>query len=126
MARNQAASQIYPLIRDGSGPILSQQASFALFSRGEIYLQLMHFTAMSRAGLWDQQLLIREIEKKTFSWVITESAIEESVLSDDDRERFSPEVLEALRQNYSRNREIYPYFLYCPRSDSQYTVSGVR
>jgi hypothetical protein len=115
MARNRAARQVYPLIRDGSGPILSQQASFALFGRGEVYLQLMHFTALSRTGLWDQRLLNREIDKKTFSWVITEFPIEEYKLSDDDRERFTPEVLDALRRNYARRHEIYPYYLYCPR-----------
>ncbi|MGA2263213.1 MAG: glycosyltransferase family 39 protein [Acidobacteriota bacterium] len=120
MARNRAAEQIYPLLRTGSGPILSQQASFALFARGEVYVQLMHFTALSRAGLWNQQLLLSEIDKHTFSWVITEFPIEESVLSDDDHERFTPEVVEALRRNYRRQEEVYPYYLYSPRPPGTY------
>jgi hypothetical protein len=115
MARNLAAKQIYPLLRAGSGPIMSQQASFALFSRGEVYVQLMHFTALSRAGLWNQELLLREIDKNTFSWVITEFPIEESIQSDDDQERFTPEVLQALRRNYQRRQKISPYYLYGPR-----------
>lgn len=115
MARNRAAKQIYPLLKTGSGPILSQQASFALFSRGEVYVQLMHFTALSRAGLWNQEMLLREIDKETFSWVITEFPIEESIRSDDDQERFTPEVLDALRRNYRRRQKIGPYYLYGPR-----------
>ncbi len=115
MARNRAAEKIYPVIQEGSGPILSQQASFALFGRGEVFLQLMHFSAMSRVGLWDQKLLLTEIDKRTFSWVITEFPIEEGILNDDDIERFTPEVLQALGRNYQRRVEVYPYYLYGPR-----------
>jgi len=115
VAASRAAQKIYPLISTGAGPILSQQGSFPLFARGEIHIQLFHFTALHRAGLWDQRLLLGEIERRAFSWIITEFALEESVLSDDDRERFTPEMVEALRQNYSRRAAIYPYYLYRPR-----------
>jgi hypothetical protein len=115
MASNRAETRIYPLLETSSAPILSQQGSFALFSRGEIYVQLFHFCGLSRAGLWNQKLLLREIEKHTFSWVITEFPIEEPVASDTDRERFTPEMLQSLRANYERREAIYPYYLYGPR-----------
>jgi len=116
VASNRAAERIYPLLTEGSGPILSQQGSFPLFSRGEIYIQLFHFTAMSRVGLWDQRLLLKEIEDHTFSWVITEFPIEDSITNSDDQERFTPEMVEALRRNYRRRETIYPYYLYRPLS----------
>jgi hypothetical protein len=112
---NKAATQIYPLLRTQSGPILSQQGSFALFGRGEIFIQLFHFTALSRAGMWDQNLLLREINAKTFSNVITEFPISRSILSADDAERFTPEALEALRKNYRLDRTLIPYYLYVPQ-----------
>jgi hypothetical protein len=115
MAANRAAKEIYPMLKTEPGPILSQQGSFPLFSRGEIYVQLFHFSALSRAGLWDQRLLLREVDKHSFTWVITEFPVEASVLSRDDRERFTPELLEALRRNYQRRVAIYPYYLYRPR-----------
>lgn len=114
-AANRAARRVYPLIEGGTGPILSQQGSFALFGRGEISVQLFHFTALSRAGLWDQGLLLREIHKRTFSWVITEFPLEGSRLTDDDRERFTPEMLDALRANYRPRVAFFPYYLYSPR-----------
>lgn len=117
-ACNRAAAKIYPLIEKGSGPILSQQGSFALFGRGEIYIQLFHFTALSRAGVWDQEILLEKIERSTFSWVITEFPVEDSVLSADDRERFTPEMVRALQRNYRRRETIYPYFLYRPRAET--------
>jgi hypothetical protein len=116
MASIRAAKKIYPLIDGGSGPILSQQGSFALFSRGEIYVQLFHFAGLSRAGLWDQRPLLKDIDDRTFSWVITEFPIEEAAGRDSDHERFTPEILAALRKNYQRREAIYPYYLYGPRA----------
>jgi uncharacterized membrane protein YhaH (DUF805 family) len=119
MACNRAAAKIYPLLRQGSGPILSQQGSFALFARGEIHIQLFHFTALFRAGVWDQKVLLNEIGEHTFSWVITEFPIEDPVWTADDRERFTPEMAEALRRNYRRDRAFYPYYLYRPRAQRE-------
>ena len=43
---------------------------------GENDLELMHFTALRRAGVWNQELLLREIDRHTFSWVVTEFPVE--------------------------------------------------
>jgi hypothetical protein len=110
-----AAAKIYPLLKAHSGPILSQQGSFALFGSGEIFIQLFHFTALSRAGLWDQSLLLKEIEKQTFPFVITEFAIERPATSENAKERFTPEMLEALRAHYQPLMTVDPYHLYFPR-----------
>jgi hypothetical protein len=112
MAANRAAQQIYPLLREGSRPILSQQESFSLFSRGEIYVQLFHFIGLARAGLWDQKPLLDQINNHAFSWVITQFPLEEARQGADDRERFTPEILDALRRNYRRQEAIYPYYCY--------------
>jgi hypothetical protein len=112
---NRAAKKIYPLLSAKPGPVLSQQGSFALFSRGEIYIQLFHFTALSRAGLWDQNLLLKEIQNHTFSFVITEFPIEQQTLPENARERFTPEMLQALRQNYQAHEIAHPYYVYAPR-----------
>jgi hypothetical protein len=115
----RAAQKIYPMLQQGSGPILSQQGSFALFSRGEIYTQLFHFTGLARVGLWDQRPLLKEIENHKFSWVITEFPLEGAAresLDEDAAERFTPEMVVALQQNYRRRETIYPYYLYSPRA----------
>lgn len=111
----RAADKIYPLLNSTSGPILSQQGSFSLFSRGEIYIQLFHFTALSRAGFWDQDLLLERINQRTFPLVITEFPLELPISSDNERERFTPEMLEALRQNYRSLEAHYPYHVCIPR-----------
>jgi hypothetical protein len=111
ISANRAAAQIYPWIQNQSGPILSQQNSFSLFSRGGIYIQLFHFTALSRAGLWDQSHFLNEIDNRTFCCVITEFPIEEPKFSN-AKERFTPEMLEAIQKNYRIEKAIYPYCLY--------------
>jgi hypothetical protein len=112
---NRAAAKIYPVLKTQPGPILSQQGSFALFGRGEIFIQLFHFTALSRAGLWDQNRLVREIEQRTFSFVVTEFPIEQPALSENAWERFTPEMIRALGENYQRMKVFHPYYLYAPR-----------
>ena len=110
----RAYPEIYRIIEDSSGPILSQQGSFPLFTRGEIYIQLFHFTGLFRAGAWDQKHLLDEIEIQTFSYVITEFPVTASNGGGDMWERFTPEMLEALRSKYKLIKEIYPYYIYIP------------
>jgi hypothetical protein len=115
ISANRAADKIYPLLDSASGPILSQQGSFPLFSRGEIFIQLFHFTGLWRAGYWNQDLLLKEIGLKRFSFVITEFPIERTVSSENERERFTPKMLEALQRNYRSLETHYPYHVYIPR-----------
>jgi hypothetical protein len=112
---NRAAAKVYPMLKTQQGPVLSQQGSFALFGRGEIFIQLFHFTALSRAGLWDQNRLLREINQRAFSFVVTEFPIEQPVLSENARERFTPEMIQAMRKHYQRVQVFRPYYLYAPR-----------
>jgi hypothetical protein len=116
ISANRASSTIYSLIRERSGPVLAQQGSFSLFSRGEIYIQLFHFSALSRAGMWDQSPLLNKIEKREFCCVITEFPIEKPDLSDSDSERFTPEIISALRRDYTLLESVYPYYFYVPSS----------
>jgi hypothetical protein len=111
----RAAKKIFPILKEEPGPIVSQQGSFALFARGEIYVQLFHFTGLSRVGLWDQQHLLNRIEKRIFPFIVTEFAIDTDDLSADDLERFTPKMVDALRANYQLQKTIAPYYLYRPR-----------
>jgi hypothetical protein len=111
-ASTASAERIYSLLETVPGPVLSQQSSFSLFSRGEIPIQLFHFSALSRQGLWDQSKLLREVEDENFSWVVTEFPLEGGEVSASDRERFTPELIEALSRHYRRSSAIGPYFIY--------------
>jgi len=86
-----------------------------LFTRGEIYVQLFPFTSLSRTGRWDPTPLIRAVEERKPAWVVTESPLEQPVESDDDWERFTPELRDALARSYVRRARIGVYYVYRPR-----------
>lgn len=109
------APSVRALLQSAPGPVLSQQGSFSLFTRGEIYVQLFHFASLARMGRWDQQPLIHEVEEGKLAWVVTESPLEDPLDSDDDWERFTPELREALARSYARRARIGPYYVYRPR-----------
>ena len=115
LSANRAAKKIYAILGTQGEPILSQQGSFALFSRGEIFIQLFHFASLSRAGTWNQNLFLKEIDAQTFPFVITEFPLEKPVVSDNAHERFTPEMLKKLRERYRPLEVYYPYHLYIPR-----------
>ena len=59
---------------------------------------------------------MKDINNRSFPWVITEFPIEGAAGTSVDHERFTPEILAALRKNYQRREAIYPYYLYGPRA----------
>ena len=95
-----------------------EQSHNSLFSRGEIYIQLFHFSGLVRAGMWDQAPLLNAIDKQEFCCVITEFSIQKKSLSESDIERFTPEIIAALRKKYNLLEAVYPYYFYVPAGDS--------
>ncbi len=110
-----AAPSVRALLQTEQGPVISQQGSFSLFTRGEIYVQLFHSASLARMGRWDEQPLIRAVEERKPAWVVTESPLEQPVESDDDWERFTPELRDALARSYVRRARIGVYYVYRPR-----------
>jgi hypothetical protein len=120
----QAAPAVRAILESAPGPVISQQGSFSLFTRGTIHIQLFHFAALARMGRWDERPLLREVEERRVAWVVTEFAIEEPLVDDDARERFTPELCEALGRNYVRHAHLGPYFIYAPRERPAAPRSG--
>src|SRR5262249_36574354 len=67
-----AVAPIHELLRSVPGPIVSQQGSFSLFTRGEIHIQLFHFASLARLGMWDQTPFIDEIDRGRLAWIVTQ------------------------------------------------------
>ncbi|MCW5981638.1 MAG: hypothetical protein KIT09_26375 [Bryobacteraceae bacterium] len=114
----RAAAAILPLVSGSRGPIISQQGGFALFGSGEIYIQLGHFVNLSRAGLWDRNKIVLDIDNRQAEWVITQFDVNSGALTDDDRERFTPDIIEAIRRDYRLEKVVAPYYLYRPRGEA--------
>jgi hypothetical protein len=115
-ASNAAAPEVRALLASRPGPIVSQQGSFSLFTRGEIHVQLFHFMGLHRMGSWNQEPLLREVEEHRIAWVVTESPLEGPLEGYPDKERFSPELWADLGRHYLRRAKIGPYYVYAPRA----------
>lgn len=113
----RSAPAVRALLSTEPGPILSQQGSFPLFTRGEIRVQLFHFAALARQGRWDERPLLREVEEGRLAWVVTESPLEGEP-DEDARERFTPELWSALARHYVRRAFFFPYYVYRPRAEA--------
>lgn len=111
----RAAPRVRALLARAPGPVISQQGSFPLFTRGEIHIQLFHFTDLALHGRWDQGPLLREVAEERVAWVVTESPLEEPLRGGDDLERFTPELWRALQAHYVREAQLPPYYVYRPR-----------
>jgi hypothetical protein len=110
----RSAPAVRALLQTEPGPILSQQGSFPLFTRGEIHVQLFHFAGLAREGRWDERPLLREVAEGRLAWVVTESPLEGEPDAD-ARERFTPELWSALARHYVRRAFLDPYYVYQPR-----------
>jgi uncharacterized membrane protein YhaH (DUF805 family) len=121
-ASNKAAPEVRALLETVPGPILTQQGSFSLFTRGEIHIQLFHFVGLARLGRWDEGLILGEVRSRALAWVVTESPLEGPLDTNPDRERFTPELWEALGANYERRALIGPYYVYAPRGSPAATA----
>jgi hypothetical protein len=114
IATRQASAKVLPVIREHPGPVISQAGHLALFGSGEIYIQLGHFMNLARTGMWDQGRIIADVAERKLEWAVTLFDIHGRNLSADDRERFTPELLAVLQQNYRLTMREGPYFLYRP------------
>jgi hypothetical protein len=110
----QASAKVLPVIREHPGPMISQAGHLALLGTGQIYIQLGHFMNLARTDMWDQQRIITDVTARKLEWVVTLFDMDGETLSADDRERFTPELLAELRENYRLLMREGPYYLYRP------------
>lgn len=115
LASYRAAESILPILRGEPGPIVSEQASLALFSGREPFIKLFDYGDYARQGKWDERKLLSEIEDRRIAWVITEFPIEEPLEEGKHTQRFNPAVVDAVRSHYRRAHVFPPYYLYRPR-----------
>lgn len=101
------------------GPILSDRAGVALMAGCPPEFQPFILTQLSREGKWDQSGLLKRIREKTYPLVILQFNLDEPQW---DRESFTPEMIDALKESYSFDRKIVRYgsgivryYLYRPK-----------
>lgn len=99
-------------LRRTPGPILSDRAGVALMAGHPPVYEPFIGTQLVRQGLWDQTPLLDRVAVRAFPRVILQFNLEDENW---DRERFTPELIAALREHYTRTRAYGPYRIYEPK-----------
>ncbi|MBN2329976.1 MAG: glycosyltransferase family 39 protein [Candidatus Omnitrophica bacterium] len=102
------------------GPILSDRAGVALMAGHPPVFQPFILTQLIREGKWDPSILLQRIRSREFLFVVLQFSLDDPNW---DRERFTPDMIEALRESYALDRKlvrtgsrIVRYFLYKPKT----------
>ena len=114
LRERRSVAEIYRVLARSHGPVLSQQGSFALFSRGYIAIQLFHFSNLTRMGKWNPEPLLKDVDEREYGYVITKFPLEGELTSASGG-RFTPELVAALRRSYEHAQSFEGYYLYRPR-----------
>lgn len=95
-------------------PILADEYMGLITLNGEsLYLQPFEITQLVMGGLFDQQILLDQIEQGLFSLILLQ---EDSWWVHALQERWTPEMLEAIRTHYRLAGQFESTFVYKPRT----------
>lgn len=95
-------------------PILADEyLGMILLSGQDLYLQPFEVTQLANASIFDQAELIEEIEDETFSLILLQ---EGSWWSYVVQERWTPEMLDAIHQNYRLTAQLEHTNVYQPKT----------
>jgi hypothetical protein len=98
-------------LRREQGPILSDRAGVPLLAGHPPVYQPFICTQLSKQGLWDQTGILSRIQQKEFRKIILQFDVNQAF----DRERFTPEFIQAVRQNYEHVHNNGVYVIYQPK-----------
>ena len=116
---SRQARLVLNMLERSNGPILSDRAGAPLIAGYTPVFQPFVLTQLVREGKWDQNPLIESIQSKKYNSVLLQFNLEDERW---DRERFTPEMVEALKSSYALDRKIVrygsgivSYYLYSPK-----------
>jgi len=101
-------------------PILADEYMGMITLNGEnLYMQPFEITQLSIGGLFEQQILLEEIKAENFSLILLQ---EDSWWVYALQERWTPEMLEAIRANYRLAGQFEGTFAYKPKTTRSIVV----
>lgn len=103
-----------------SQPILADEYMGMITLNGEtLYIQPFEITQLAISGLFDQQILLEQIEAEEFSLILLQ---EDSWWVGALQERWTPEMLETVRSNYRLAGQFESTFAYKPKTAGSVSV----
>jgi ABC-type glycerol-3-phosphate transport system permease component len=113
IAHKAGLARLEEIVDDSKGPVLADEYAGLLPLDGRrIYLQPFEMTQLQRDGTWDQSLLLMSIERRKFPVILIWRPLYAAGI---ERERWTPEMLEAIEENYEPVHKYAGTLVYQPR-----------
>jgi len=98
---NIKGRKILYIISSTDGEIITEDPIYAILSGKEVLFHPFIMTQLSNQKLWDQTQFVNDLKRRRFDFIIaTENILDRKIFVDN----YTPEMLEAIRQNYSLYR----------------------
>jgi len=106
----ETEQRISAIIQAARGDIISEDAGILVMNDRRVLYQPFEFTQLSYQGLWDQSRFVRDIDIQKFGLLILGSDTQGAY----DEERFTPEMVAAIRRCYALQEQIGDWYIYKP------------
>jgi ABC-type sugar transport system permease subunit len=115
IAQREKIAHLDRVVESAKGPILADEYAGLLPLDGRrLYLQPFEMTQLQRDGRWDQSTLLTSIRRRTFPAILIWKPPYAPGLV---RERWTPEMLEAIEENYEPTQKLAGTVVYRPGDD---------
>jgi hypothetical protein len=95
------------------GLVFSDRSGIDLMAGHEPVYQPFIFTQLARQEMWEQEQILKRVREREFARVLLHFDLNDPNW---DRERFTPALIDALRQNYALQQQTGSYYLYQPNT----------
>ncbi len=100
------------LVETADGPVLADEfAGMLTLQNRPLYIQPFEVTQLANAGLWDQDDLLTSIRNREFPLILIHHFMDWPVY----KERWTPEMLSAIKHNYEPIRFLAETVVFQPR-----------
>lgn len=104
------AQALFEVVRNTDGKVISEDTGVLVMNNKPVLFMPFEFTQLANQKIWDQTGFINDIKDRQFSLIILSFDVHCQI----DEERLTPEMAEAIRENYYIKQVIGEYFLYYP------------
>jgi hypothetical protein len=116
-ARNfDLVESVERIIRETPGDVLSDDASLLVRTGKPVLFQPFIMSTLARQGKWNQSKFINDIRQKRFSLLVLYFPLRPE--TPDMEERYTPEMINALMENYEPVDYRHPYWIHRPKFSS--------
>jgi hypothetical protein len=117
--KSAAVNSIVPELKELGGDIIVEDPQMALRSGHRLYLEAFPMAALARQGLWNQGGFVSDLASGKFGALVLQFDLELDDASFASKERFTDDMIGAMRAGYYLEKKQGPIYLYRPKREKK-------